>query len=381
MRFSLSLRRSTTTQSKTDPKSLAAPPTPIAMTPIATTPLLPPELLPTLLVHLPNPTPFLRTCRSLYAASKDPCIRAKWIKSQVNVAGVAIGPSAFALAVRRRMCTANVIRSLTLLGCPVPSRTAGENVPAKNWQGWSMIDTMLALRGDEECVAVAAGLGLVTRWDRLVEVAIGAGNWAAVAGSISWLVNQGDCEQQQVESDKSDSGESDGEEGDKKAPLKAIRTKQVNIKHPLANLATQIHLLTYATQTASPSLLMCLSTLIPPTSQAWMYIAPLLLTPGFIHSLKSLIESGHIDANTLLITSPISRESLPFITNLVKSGAVDVVGEGAKFTLRRAALEGNLEVVQALVESGIKVDRRAVQSAKDGGNRKCVKFLSKAIKA
>ncbi|KAJ3289274.1 hypothetical protein HK104_007566 [Borealophlyctis nickersoniae] len=197
---------------------------------------------------------------------------------------------------------------------------------------------MLALRGNKECVAVAAGLGLVTRWDRLVEVAIGAGNWAAVAGSIS----MGDCEQQEEDSDKSDSGESDGEEGDKKAPLKSIRTKQVP--------SLDVHR--------------------PPPP-----------TPGFIDSLKSLIESGHIDANTLLITSPISRESLPFLTNLVKSGAVDIVGEGAKFTLRRAALEGNLEVVQALVESGIKVDRRAVQSAKDGGNTKCVKFLSKAIKA
>ncbi|KAJ3041876.1 hypothetical protein HDV00_008580 [Rhizophlyctis rosea] len=309
---------------------------------------LPSDLLLPILSHLPSPIAFLTTCRTTYLLSKDPYVRATWIRSQVpSTPGVPSAILAFYVGVRHRILNAAVVNVLDNMESRVSGRTAQ---PPAHWDGWRMLSLMLALRGDAEILKLAIEEGLIKHWRTFIQSADGCGNKAVVAVALEHLISTS------------------------------------NLNDPIL----QHYALLHTVKSNSSALFQKTLTLIPETSPTWSTIPPTLFTiasPKLLVPLSAFLKQHPLIASTLVLAAKhqILSDISAFITleYLSSTGAVDLrrtQKEAGKMLLRGAALEGDVTVVDRLVKLGAVVDDGCVKNAKVGGSRKCVKVLARAVR-
>ncbi|KAJ3033882.1 hypothetical protein HDV00_005686 [Rhizophlyctis rosea] len=354
---------------------------------------LPSDIIIPILSFVETPSALLITCRATHNIASDPYIRASWIISKLPASGdIPKGLVAFWIGVRHRIMNQRVMEVLGSMGvgCPLENE-----LPKKEWNGWKMLAVALALRGNEEVVKMAGDMGLLRDMRMFVQTAAGCNNVEALGSAMDHLTLQdssssGDSDVESASS-FSDSSDSETDSTSPRKPLAKPRAKSA-VSYPGSTLSDPVlhhHILQHAISTNSPVLFHKACSRIPATSQAWSTISPYLFTNAtapVITTLAEFIKADCIPAPALVLAAKsvlTSSTALSNLNHLVQLGAVNFKGGEeniGRLLVRRLAMDGEAEVVEALVTMGCVADETALENAKLSGKRKCVKIVKEAMK-
>ncbi|KAJ3040973.1 hypothetical protein HDV00_010045 [Rhizophlyctis rosea] len=350
---------------------------------------LPTDLLLPILTYLPNPAPFLQTCRTTHSLSKDTYTRATWIHSQIPITtGVPAELLAFWIGLKRNILTEHVMRVLDSMGVGVV-----EELPTPQWEGWRMLGTLLALRGDEAVVKLAIRMGFIKYWRTFVQAAEGAGRRGVVGVVLDHLILHSAEEVKRGsgvllnQEDGLDNGSSEEESDFVAKPTTERTSPHLTPPTPLSDPILQHYALRHSFVQNSSTLFHKTCTIIPQSSPAWSTIAPTLFTtasPKIITTLAGFITAGRVPTSLLLMSAKgailTNERGLRNLEMLVMCGCVDLAGkerEAGTVLVRGAALEGDVVVLGVLFELGCIPDAGTLHNAKLSGCKKCVKMIEK----
>ncbi|KAJ3179668.1 hypothetical protein HDU87_002874 [Geranomyces variabilis] len=383
---------------------------------------LPKPALATIFQFVKQPKALVSTCRTLHALSRDEHVCARWILARAGLAAATatatpvvvvdvLPAQVFAIikaGVTARVLSMEVLAVLDRWVGKIRSidvfRDGGDRA-ARDWDGWQKMDVAIARCGNAKVVEWCAERGFVTRWDRAIEVAVGAGEmdsavallgkWtdavgvanaaaaAAPAGETPGSTNRAEGENDMLTTGtlKRASSQATIVPGTpKEIPPPTPYRAQTAIRP--ARITVHPALLTHLLNTDNLSAFLAL---IPSLPQP----LPASTLPALLHSpriLAHIIAVGLLPLDSLLLTlakSPASTRALALRNLTLHSNAIEgniAKSSAAGMLLARAALEGDVDTCEWLVLAGVPVSEKAVRNAKDAGEKAVLKLLKKPRK-
>ncbi|KAJ3166641.1 hypothetical protein HDU88_003124 [Geranomyces variabilis] len=371
---------------------------------------LPKPVLAAIFQFVRRPRALSTTCRTLHALSRDEHVCARWILARAGLAATAkpvmnVSP-AQVFAIIKAGITARVL-SLEVLAVldrwvgqirSIDASRDGGDRAARDWDGWRDMDVAIARCGNARVVEWCAERGFVTSWDRVIDIAVGAGEmdsavallgkWTDAVGVAHAGAGEEFSEPADVEYEKTATGylKRASSQGTivpgtpKEIPAPTPYRAQTAIRP--ARITVHPALLTHLLNTDNLSAFLAL---IPSLPQP----LPASTLPALLHSPKILayiIAVGLLQLDSLLLTlakSPASTRALALRNLTVHSNAIEgniAKSNAAGILLARTALEGDVETCEWLVQAGVPVSEKAVRNAKDAGEKAVLRVLKKSKK-
>ncbi|KAJ3156236.1 hypothetical protein HDU86_004000 [Geranomyces michiganensis] len=344
---------------------------------------LPMPVLAGIFQYVQRPRALASSCRTLHNLARDEQVCARWILARAGVSLTtprAVAPARI-FAIVKAGLTARVL-SMNMLA--VLDRWVGhlktidvfrttDTAAARDWDGWQEMDIAIARCGDAKVVAWCAERGFVTSWDRAIEVAVGAGEMdSAVTLLAKWTEAAAASREFEDAADTEDA-----RQNTPASPLKRANSQTTIVPGASTKVPMPIPPTPYRSQPANRA--------FPSLAQP----LPASTLPALLHSPRILacaMNAGLLTLDSLLLTlakSPAATRALALRNLTMHSNAIEgniARSCAAGLLLARAALEGDAETCEWLVQAGVPVSDKAMRNAKEAGEKAVLKVLKKSRK-
>ncbi|KAJ3054069.1 hypothetical protein HK097_002714 [Rhizophlyctis rosea] len=356
---------------------------------------LPVDVISQIIFHIPDPSAFVRTSKSIDYVAKDPVLRAKWILRQIRTrfapppprsrtiqlrtipnrsnrvwpegceTAVMMGLLSFLVGARKRILNEIVVRALERKGVKFPSVVGNlRMLPPPNWLGSGLLAKAVATKGNGGVAKLAIGKRVIRNWAEVVQSAEGCGNKVVKYVVLDYIRDL----HVQKRLDPPPRRESITESTKLIHNLEilprrtALQRKRLS-EGPPAPLSLSTYSDPYLTE-------LTVSHTLRSSSLEQLLALLLSLPPTSTHMTRAFFQR-HIPSETLfaaIAPAVLSDHSAPTVAlkNLrdsVVMGLVEVgmAGSAGILVVRRACLDGKVDVVERLIQLGVLVDHSSLE--------------------